>query len=102
MSGTLHTGLSVFNPLKPQLNPICYLLAFLGAHHILHVNRIRVNIVGSDICRVIIQGTYIGFHGKAFDIYYIVQYVHQQYKRNTFLRLHGNTGYPTAPQCCII
>jgi len=30
------------NPLKPELNPICYLLALLGAHHFLHVNRIRV------------------------------------------------------------
>ena len=31
-----------FNPLNPELNPICYLLALLGAHHILHVSRIRV------------------------------------------------------------
>jgi hypothetical protein len=31
------------NPLKAQLNPICRLLALLGAHHILHVSRIRVN-----------------------------------------------------------
>jgi len=35
--------LSDFNPLNVQLNPICYLLALLGAHHILHVSRIRVN-----------------------------------------------------------
>ena len=33
--------LEVFNPLNPELNPICYLLALL-AHHFLHVNRIRV------------------------------------------------------------
>ena len=32
------------NPLKTQLNPICHLLALLGAHHILHVSRIRVNL----------------------------------------------------------
>jgi len=30
-----------FNPLKPELNPICYLLALL-AHHFLRVSRIRV------------------------------------------------------------
>ena len=30
------------NPLNPELNPICYLLALLGAYHFLHVNRIRV------------------------------------------------------------
>jgi transposase len=31
-----------FNPLNPELNPICYLLALLGAHHFLHVSRIRI------------------------------------------------------------
>ena len=30
------------NPLNPELNPICYLLALLGIHHFLHVSRIRV------------------------------------------------------------
>jgi len=32
----------VINPLNTELNPICYLLALLGAHHFLHVSRIRV------------------------------------------------------------
>jgi len=31
------------NSLNVELNPICHLLALLGAHHILHVSRIRVN-----------------------------------------------------------
>jgi len=31
-----------FNPLNTQLNPICHLLALLGAHHILHFSGIRV------------------------------------------------------------
>ena len=35
------TFLYYFNPLNPELNPICYLLAIL-AHHFLHVSRIRV------------------------------------------------------------
>jgi len=30
------------NPLNAELNPICQLLALLGAHPILHVSRIRV------------------------------------------------------------
>ena len=30
------------NPLNAELNPICHLLALLGAHHILHISRIRV------------------------------------------------------------
>ena len=33
--------LNILNPLKPELNPICYLLALL-AHHFLHVCSIRV------------------------------------------------------------
>ena len=37
-AATVHTR---FNPLNPELNPICYLLALL-AHHFLHVSRIRV------------------------------------------------------------
>ena len=32
-----------FSHLNDQLNPICHLLALLGAHHILHISRIRVN-----------------------------------------------------------
>jgi hypothetical protein len=31
-----------FNTLNAELNPICHLLALLGAHPILHVSRIRV------------------------------------------------------------
>jgi len=35
----------MFNPLNPELNPICYLLVLLGAHHFLHVSRIRVKLL---------------------------------------------------------
>jgi len=35
---------SSFDTLNVVLNPVCQLLALLGAHHILHVSRIRVNI----------------------------------------------------------
>ena len=31
------------NPLNAELNPICHLLALVGAHHILHVSRITDN-----------------------------------------------------------
>jgi hypothetical protein len=31
------------NPLNTELNFFCHLLTLLGAHHILHVSRIRVN-----------------------------------------------------------
>ena len=35
-------SMTYFNPLSPELIPICYLLALLGAYHFLHVSRIRV------------------------------------------------------------
>jgi len=38
----LYIGRKVLNPLNAKLNPICHLLALLGAHPILHVSRIRV------------------------------------------------------------
>jgi hypothetical protein len=42
------------NPLNAELNPICHLLTLLGAHPILHVSRIRVNVpyAASNIVRV--------------------------------------------------
>jgi len=30
---------NAMNPLQAELNPICPLLALLGAHHILHISR---------------------------------------------------------------
>jgi len=45
----------IFNPLNTELNPICYLLALLEAHHILHVSRIRVkgNVIrGKNNCKL--------------------------------------------------
>jgi hypothetical protein len=32
----------MYNPLNAELNPICHLLALLGAHHFLHVSRIKI------------------------------------------------------------
>jgi hypothetical protein len=34
-----------FDPSNAELNPICHLLALLGAHHILHVSRVRVDVL---------------------------------------------------------
>jgi hypothetical protein len=31
-----------FNPSNAKLNPICHWLALVGAHHILHVSRVRL------------------------------------------------------------
>jgi hypothetical protein len=38
----------IFNTLNAQLNPICHLLAVLGAHPILHVSKIRVKRVCAE------------------------------------------------------
>ena len=35
----------IINPLNAELNPICYLLALLGAHRFLHVSRIRFKLL---------------------------------------------------------
>jgi hypothetical protein len=42
---------SQINTLNAELNPICHLLALLGAQHILHVSRIRVNVKGFSLLR---------------------------------------------------
>jgi len=46
----------LLNPLKPELNPICYLLALLGAHHFLHVSRIRVKLLTFRLLMSYING----------------------------------------------
>ena len=42
--------INIFSPLNAELNPICHLLALLGAHHILHVSRMWVNSRLQKIC----------------------------------------------------
>jgi len=44
-TGTDNYPVCCFNPLNIELNPICHLLALLGAHPILHVSRIRVKLI---------------------------------------------------------
>ena len=44
------------NPLNPELNPICYLLALLGAHHFFHVSRIRVKLLTFKLLMSYIYG----------------------------------------------
>jgi len=50
------------NPLNAELNPICHLLALLGAHPILHVSRIRVNfyiLVITSVCYIVIRNSQV-------------------------------------------
>ena len=44
------------NPFNPELNPICYLLALLGAHYFFHVSRIRVKLLTFRLLMLYIYG----------------------------------------------
>ena len=49
---------NLINPLNAELNPICHLQALLGAHHILHVSRIRVNLdENREYCQAVVRMT---------------------------------------------
>ena len=54
----LYIGRTVLNPLNPELNPICYLLALL-AHHFLHVSRIMVKSLILRLLMSYIYGAHI-------------------------------------------
>jgi hypothetical protein len=47
----------MFNPLNAELNPICHLLALLGAHHTLHISRIRVKPFFESVLLVYMSNT---------------------------------------------
>ena len=57
-STTLQEYPHIFNPLNAELNPISYLLALLGAHHFLHVSRIRVKSLSLRQLMLYIWSTY--------------------------------------------
>ena len=56
LPGKANTDILDFNPLNAELNPICYFLALLGAHHFFHVSRIRVK---SLTLRLLVSYIYI-------------------------------------------
>jgi len=49
----------LLNPLNAELNPICRLLTLLGAHRILHVSRVRVNLFFSIKCCLFHKLTFV-------------------------------------------
>jgi len=56
LQSVLYCVLNIINPLNPELNPICCLLALLGAHHFLHVTRIRVKLLNLRLLMSYIYG----------------------------------------------
>jgi len=62
--------LPLFNPLNPELSPICHLLPLLGAHNILHVSRIRVKRVsffGSSVACFVGSFLVRIFHARVWE-----------------------------------
>jgi hypothetical protein len=57
------------NTLNAELNPICHLLALLGAHHILHVSRLRVKHYAT--ARPYIEGVPKNFIHILRDVIYV-------------------------------
>ena len=55
------------NPLNAELNPVCHLLALLGAHHIFHVSGLRVKDTTQQCTQVLQELTsnrkFNTFHG---------------------------------------
>jgi len=58
---------SPFKGLNPELNPICHLLALLGAHHILHVGRIRVKVQDLTKNLNFVISIFLSWLGKLVD-----------------------------------
>ena len=59
-----------FNPLIAELNPTGHLLALLGAHHIFHVIRIKVN---KEISKTAHSNTYKAL--KYFNFLFYISHV---------------------------
>ena len=71
---TARTQHTHFNPLNAELNPIRHLLALVGARHIVHVSRIRVNHTVTSVTGCMM------LHNSAWsDKYYRHKIVHQQW-----------------------
>jgi hypothetical protein len=58
----------LFNPSSADLNPICHLLALLGAHHILHVGRVRVNYLKIGKTNINVTKTKIIEYSSSYDL----------------------------------
>jgi len=60
-------GVRIINPLNAELNPICHLLALLGAHHILNFSRVRIKEIPVSVA----SGTLCSMYGNEGKCSYI-------------------------------
>jgi len=83
------------NPLNAELNPICHWLALIGAHHILHISRIRVKLVINHWTHELLQHIVVssGQHlGRSFpthsrilfssEYFHYKIFIHENYLEN--------------------
>jgi hypothetical protein len=75
----------MFNPLNAELNPICHLLALLGAHHNFHVSGLRVKAVE--------------FHFRVFSF---ICYVHLYFLDFTFSSVSHTLYIEGSVAVCLI
>ena len=66
----------LLNSLNAELNPSFHLLALLGAHHILHVSRIRVNVVLSNVGYFSVTLFIVDGNWVVFQFCYLYQISH--------------------------
>jgi hypothetical protein len=68
-SSVYRTNIEVIvNALNAKFTPICHFAAVLGAHHILHVSRIRVNMIYATQMKLREKERSFGnFHGFEFQ-----------------------------------
>ena len=68
------------NPLNAELNPICYLLALLGAHHFLRASRIRVK---SLTLRLLMSYIYIYIYVYIYMEHLFLMFLDHTQRRTT-------------------
>jgi type III secretory pathway component EscR len=79
----------LLNPLNTELNPVCYLLALLGAHPILHVSRIRIK--DNEYCKKNFFTKIFIFIKKICDKYHVMlkkKHTEKEVKIKTLLQVH--------------
>jgi hypothetical protein len=82
------------NPLNAEINSICHLLALLGAQPILHVSRIRVNMVNSvtNTGGITAAGSDLRHFSDRIKALYMKKYVgHQTLTSASYLYSHFGT-----------
>jgi hypothetical protein len=84
----------VVNPLNAELNPICYLLALLGAHHFLHISRIRIK---SLTLRLLLSYIYIYIYLQDISSLRVNTSAHCSGRK----QVKGKTGLSHAKHMCM-